>query len=107
MRAAVDPKGARWVRMDGLHVTLRFLGATESGNVPAVGEAMRAATDGHAPFEVTLAGAGAFPAGRRPRTLWIGIEHGAEQLGALVARPRRAARGARLGAATRGRSGRT
>lgn len=83
VRAAVDPKGARWVRMDGLHVTLRFLGDTPSGNVPAVGAAMRAATERHGPFGVTLAGAGTFPSDRRPRTLWIGIERGAEELGAL------------------------
>ena len=85
VRATVDPRGARWVRMDGLHVTLRFLGATSQELIPAVGEAIRATTAGQGPFEVILAGAGAFPEGRRPRTLWIGIEQGAEQLASLSA----------------------
>jgi 2'-5' RNA ligase len=85
VRASVDPRGARWVRMDGLHVTLRFLGATTPDLIPGVGEAIRATTAGRGAFEVGLAGAGAFPEGRRPRTLWIGIEHGAEQLAALSA----------------------
>jgi 2'-5' RNA ligase len=85
VRAAIDPKGARWVRMDGLHVTLRFLGDTASDVVPAVGAAMRTAAEGHAPFEVTLSGGGAFPSDRRPRTLWIGIEHGADELAAISA----------------------
>ena len=93
--------------MDGLHVTLRFLGATTPDLIPAVGEAIRATTAGRGPFEVVLAGAGAFPEGRRPRALWIGIEHGAEQLAAPLGRPRRATRGGSAGPATRDRSGRT
>ncbi len=42
------------------------------------------AAGGHGAFDITLAGAGAFPAGRRPRTLWLGIARGAEELAALV-----------------------
>jgi 2'-5' RNA ligase len=84
VRAHTDPRGARWVRLDGLHVTLRFLGETAPALIPGLEEAMRTAAREHSQFDVTLAGAGAFPEGRRPRALWIGIERGAEELAALV-----------------------
>jgi 2'-5' RNA ligase len=42
-----------------------------------------AAAAGVEPFEVVLAGAGAFPGDRRPRAIWLGIERGAEELGTI------------------------
>src|SRR3954470_15938979 len=76
----------RWVQVGTLHLTVRFLGATAAERVAEVGEAVVAAADGVAPFEVELAGAGAFPDEKRPRTLWLGIERGAAELGALAMR---------------------
>lgn len=74
----------RWVRMDGLHLTLRFLGPTPDEKMPAIVEAMRRACRGLAPFDVELAGAGAFPSPDRPRVLWLGITRGAEPLSGLA-----------------------
>jgi RNA 2',3'-cyclic 3'-phosphodiesterase len=76
----------RWVRVDGLHVTLRFLGATPDDRQSPLGEALLAAVRGVAPFEVVLSGGGAFPNPTRPRVLWIGIAEGAAQVEALVRR---------------------
>ncbi len=74
----------RWVHVPNLHLTVRFLGPTSPDLVAAVTEAVRAAVDGHDAFEVVLAGAGSFPGGRKPRTLWLGIERGADELGSLA-----------------------
>lgn len=76
----------RWVRLDGLHVTLRFLGPTLEDRVEAVAGAVRAVAAMSAPFDVRLAGAGAFPTPERPRALWLGVEDGAAELGDLAAR---------------------
>ena len=84
VRAHLSPPGVRWVRLDGLHVTLRFLGETGPHQVASVGTAMRNAADGVPSFQVALAGAGSFPDRKRPRTLWIGIDEGVETLAALV-----------------------
>ena len=84
VRAQTDPRGARWVRIDGLHVTLRFLGATSSDRVASIVEGMRTAAADRRAFNVKLSGAGAFPEGRRPRALWLGIEQGADELATLV-----------------------
>ena len=76
----------RWVRVDGLHLTLRFLGATLDERQQALGEAIAAAARGVAPFRVVLSGGGAFPDTRWPRVLWIGIGEGAPQLADLARR---------------------
>jgi 2'-5' RNA ligase len=83
VRAGPAGRGARWVRTDNLHLTLRFLGATAPERVPAVAAAIRDAAAGRAAFRVRLAGAGAFPSPARPRALWIGIPEGAAGLAAM------------------------
>jgi 2'-5' RNA ligase len=81
-----DRREARWVRIDGLHLTLRFLGPTLDERIPAIEEAMRAAAAATAPFPVALAGGGAFPGPTRPRVLWVGVARGGEQLAELARR---------------------
>jgi 2'-5' RNA ligase len=81
-----DPLDVRWVRMDGLHLTLRFLGPTDPGRLPEAEAAVQAAVVGSAPFEVGLAGAGVFPNPTRPRVLWLGIGRGIDQLESLTIR---------------------
>ena len=76
----------RWVRVDGLHVTLRFLGPTPDARQQEVGAVVAEAANGIAPFRVALAGAGAFPNQYRPRVLWIGITEGAPELAAISGR---------------------
>ena len=83
-----QPFGAapRWVQLDTLHVTLRFLGDAPEDEVPDVAQAVLAAIDGTAAFDVRLAGAGAFPPrGRKIRALWLGIADGAAELASLSA----------------------
>ncbi len=70
----------RWVRMDGLHLTLRFLGPTLDDRIPAIEGAMRGAAESVGPFPVRIAGGGAFPDPRRPRVLWIGVTDGGDRL---------------------------
>src|SRR6185312_5483732 len=70
---------ARWVRAEGLHITLKFLGniaeERRSGIERALGEI-------HAPpFPVSLNGIGVFPNSKSPRVLWVGISAGKELAG--------------------------
>jgi 2'-5' RNA ligase len=83
------PTGAhdvRWVRLDGLHLTLRFLGPTPDDRVGPTVQAITRAAAATAPIDAELAGAGTFPPGGRPRALWIGVTTGAEGLGDLARR---------------------
>ena len=83
--ARVRRRDVRWVRLDGLHLTLRFLGPTEEPGIPAVTEAVRRAAAAHESFAMTIDGGGAFPGPDRPRTLWLGVTDGAGELGGLAA----------------------
>ncbi len=74
----------RWVRVDGLHLTLRFLGPTPEDRLPPLEAAADALARADAPFPVKLAGGGAFPSLARPRSLWVGVSEGAERLANLA-----------------------
>ena len=67
-----------------LHLTVRFLGETPPDLTPDAALAVRDALEGARAFDVVLAGAGSFPEARKPRALWLGIEQGAAELGALA-----------------------
>jgi len=77
-------RDVRWVRLDGLHLTLRFLGPTLEDRVEAAAGAVRAAAAASRAFEGSIGGAGAFPSAGRPRALWLGIRDGGERLAALA-----------------------
>ncbi len=87
VRAAPLPDGmrdVRWVRLDGLHVTLRFLGPTPDSRLAATNDAIHAAGAAGRPIRASIEGAGAFPDPRRPRTLWVGIAEGREEFAGLA-----------------------
>jgi RNA 2',3'-cyclic 3'-phosphodiesterase len=89
VRGAGVPRGGRdvrWVRLDGLHLTLRFLGPTLDPRVEDARSAVRAAAAGAEPFELVIGGAGTFPPVGRPRALWLGTRDGGEHLTGLAAR---------------------
>lgn len=80
----------RWVRIESLHLTLRFLGPQPLDAAAELGRAAEEAASAVRPFDVTIGGAGAFPEGGRPRTLWLGIRTGADDLARLAAALERA-----------------
>jgi 2'-5' RNA ligase len=85
----IDERGPgqpRWVRVDDLHLTLRFLGATPDERQADIAAAVATAAAQTDPFRVVLSGGGAFPNAYAPRVLWIGIAEGSEDLGTIVQR---------------------
>lgn len=88
VRAAGVPGGGRdvrWVRLDGLHLTVRFLGPTLEDRVAAASDAVRAAAASSTAFDVEIGGAGTFPPTGRPRALWLGVREGETKLVELAA----------------------
>ncbi len=78
-------RDVRWVRLDSLHLTLRFLGPTLEDRVGPAAEATRAAAGTSRPFDISIGGAGAFPSAGRPRALWLDVRVGQPELIALAA----------------------
>ena len=73
---------ARWARVDGLHLTLKFVGHVDDAKVAEISKALAAVKV--APFEITFAKIGFFPTPRSPRVFWIGVEAG-DRLSQLAA----------------------
>lgn len=97
-RAAASAAHAKitWVPADRLHLTVRFIGEVDDRQAAAVGAALQPPV-AVAPFDLSLAGAGAFPGGGSPRVLWLGIADGRNAL--LAAERDISARLAKLGIA--------
>jgi 2'-5' RNA ligase len=68
----------RWVRDDGLHITLKFFGEVTSDRLEAIEELLQFATAGMPPIELALSGGGAFPSSERPRVLRLEITAGGD-----------------------------
>ena len=81
---------ARWARLEGLHLTLAFLGDTEPGRVPALAQALQAVAARHAPFRLSAGGGGSFGSPTHPRVLWADVGGDVAALRALQAHVARA-----------------
>lgn len=69
----------KWVPLENMHFTVRFLGETPAERLDDIKQAVKRA--GTLPaFSVSMGGAGAFPSIERPRVLWVGISDGANAL---------------------------
>ena len=65
--------GARWLNPRGIHFTLKFLGNTAENLIPSISAALEKICSAAEPFTIAIKGLGAFPTGKNPRVLWIGI----------------------------------
>jgi len=63
----------RWVRPEGIHLTLKFFGDISAGDVENISEVIARRTIAVPPFTLEIRGMGAFPDVTRPRIIWLGI----------------------------------
>ncbi len=87
------PSDVRWVSPTGVHLTLKFLGATDSRIVPAILDAVAENFAGASCPTLSLSDLGTFPAGGNPRVIWTGVSGGPESLDDLNRRAERAVHG--------------
>ena len=64
----------RWVRPEGIHLTLKFMGDIDVKVINELVSLLPAVANGFAPFELTMAELGCFPNNRSPRVLWAGVK---------------------------------
>ncbi len=58
-----------------MHLTVKFIGEVEKPRAEQLWTALEDIFYPE-PFEVSLSGVGVFPNPRRPRVLWVGLDHG-------------------------------
>jgi 2'-5' RNA ligase len=83
----------RWMLPEALHLTCAFMGDVPDAALDDLDAALAEVAARTAPFDLTVAGAGAFPHPDAARVLWLGVSKGAEHLGHLALRCRNAAAG--------------
>lgn len=66
---------ARWIKADGMHLTLKFLGDVPSEKVPKISKVMDSVCERYQAFPLELGGTGTFPTGsKKPRVVWVGVK---------------------------------
>jgi 2'-5' RNA ligase len=76
------PRGSvRWVRSEGIHLTLKFLGDVPADQIGEITEALQESCQSFAPFSLSCGGLGCFPNLKRPRVVWVGVQ---EETGTLA-----------------------
>jgi 2'-5' RNA ligase len=67
-----DLPPSRWVRREGMHVTLKFLGEQPEPLVDELAGRLAPRLAKEVPVTIVLGGGGFFPHERRPRVAWLG-----------------------------------
>jgi 2'-5' RNA ligase len=75
--------GVKWVRGEGVHLTLKFLGSVDDAMVPAINEAAARCAAGAGEIRLSVGRVGFFPDMRRPRVIWVGLAGDVERLVAV------------------------
>jgi len=77
------PGCVRWVRPQGIHLTLKFLGDTATEKLADIESALSVVARNAATCTLTVGGMGCFPNPRRPRVIWVGVEEPTGRLALL------------------------
>jgi RNA 2',3'-cyclic 3'-phosphodiesterase len=86
-----QPKGKiGWVRVDGMHLTLKFLGEVSASRLSEIETALKDTAAGTGPLKIVVRGPGVFPGPKNPRVIWIGVESDDDRLYRLQERIDRA-----------------
>ena len=87
LREVVDSLSAlpsvRWVRSDGIHLTLKFLGNTPQARVPKLTDGLDACVTGLPALQLTTTHAGTF-GGKNTRVIWVGVGGETSRLSTLA-----------------------
>lgn len=67
----------RWVKPQGIHLTLKFLGEISEKDAHRITGAIEGTVKHYSCFNLRIRGAGVFPNRKSPRVLWTGAEESA------------------------------
>jgi len=73
----------RWVRPEGIHLTLKFLGNIEEERIPEISDIIRKCSTDTTSFTLKVHSLGAFPNEKNPKVIWVGAEDNSGTLGKL------------------------
>jgi 2'-5' RNA ligase len=83
LEARTPSRSVGWVRPEGIHLTLKFLGDIPTAQIPDLDQALKVVSR-HAPgCTFVVEGLGCFPNSRRARIVWVGVREPTGRLAAL------------------------
>ena len=74
LRKFIGDSSVRWVPVDHIHLTLKFLGDTLPSNLDLLRQTIRTQANSFSKIDITIGGLGSFPNSKRARVLLIGIQ---------------------------------
>jgi RNA 2',3'-cyclic 3'-phosphodiesterase len=74
------PGTVRWVRPEGIHLTLKFFGDVSENDIVKIKGDMEDQVRGAEPFALDVETLGVFPDLNRPRVIWLGMGGDVERL---------------------------
>lgn len=85
-KLAKRTEGVKWVRNEGIHITVKFLGEIDEELIEPMREALSPVGERFAPVSARLGGLDAFPRKRSARVIVVALEKGVETIEAIFAR---------------------
>jgi RNA 2',3'-cyclic 3'-phosphodiesterase len=83
LKAAVPREAVRWVRPEGIHLTVRFYGEVPQSQLTEIEKTLAAAAADSQRMTLRLGALGFFPPAGQTRVVWIGLEGDLSQLESL------------------------
>jgi len=71
---AVGRSSVRWVALENIHLTLKFLGDVSPSSLGLLEQMLGAEASRHPTFQIQAGTLGVFPHLKHPRVIWIGLE---------------------------------
>ena len=84
IRKSLKNEKIKWVDPNILHITLKFLGDTQTEQIGAISQILKQIATQFKPFEFIIQKTGVFRSLRDPRVIWFGID-GAETMAKIAA----------------------
>ncbi|MEW6717716.1 MAG: RNA 2',3'-cyclic phosphodiesterase [Chloroflexota bacterium] len=78
LRQKLSDVPIRWIAVENIHLTLKFLGDVSVSNLDLLYKILQVEAAERSSFEISVGGMGAFPNSHRPRVVWVGVEAPAE-----------------------------
>jgi 2'-5' RNA ligase len=75
LRDLTENERIKWVEYNNIHITLAFIGDTNTDRIKAIVRMLKDKCEGSGEFDFNLRGLGVFKNLKDPRVIWAGIEH--------------------------------
>ena len=74
LKKRMDTVPIRWVPVDNIHLTLKFLGNVSTANLEILKDILGKVVANHHECDISVGGIGVYPKAHNPRVIWVGMK---------------------------------